>query len=1013
MQLCYAATSMSRMCTVCFFFSHQITYEVVASSARTAAAMPSAEQLETQREPYFLFYRFFLGLQVLVEVLEHCSDQLLALDRTLHATLSSRYIDIRQRRFSDAIFELLSFTTTRMLRQESVRIRQRLYTTNPQTKPTLPSPPATDPKPEETPVENAAVSITSNDGSLTSPPDDTELSNLAGEHSMSRIDSLYAPECPTHTKDCPYTKKFVSKNDMEKPAYTPFAPPLDFTSIGYAESPGTLLTTCPVCGAQALLQSWWLCLSLLQHFHVMCLAHAALAPFSIPQQFKLPSPHEVVVHVYHLALRYFENALHSAYLLCQEVPVTDRLSYPLDILKTCKKKRSKSKEPLGETEETADDPLHRVSQWHEAAREASSPTSHIPTDEASYSTKMYQNMAFLTEASLVTSFQLLTKLPDVWPAASICEEQPGADDDGQSTYWLDYSVADVLVLFRSSLLEVCMSGFMDASKGACKAQKKLLKLCKRLSHWEANVMSHLKKKENHASSASSHGLGPSNEIYRMIKNMGCDAAALKSWPWKEAVEGRAPRCPLLQRCERSQMSDYFELKQTVVLLTVFFSLVEDADSREEVAALQHASSSLDFGSLSAEQLPHGTNHDHLLEAAADLLSQRRSELYARLTVGNELLDTHVKPILMELCNSSNGGTSSRARQLMALLFLLKAEIVRFQDEPDKVPNSSVATQLASLNSQAVSQTESARDFLNVTMQNLFQPTEGDETKDESKESSTCRTWRLLLPKENTAARERLAPFSKGLRCVEALGLVSPVWISMWLQLCRCIFRSASTDLILARELAIRPSGNRGEKEGAAATADSSAVSDAKRAKPTKSAAPVEKKRKMTKRELLAQKEAKEKAALFQTTSSALRYSSRDICFWHRWHKCFLSTHSDEVKEPDVQAISAPMLAESSRTFGILFEVHASRRQVSDASCLGSSFPAAMSEDYPLFSDAATAFASVLSFCGSAPVEPHATSFTPDRSASLFPVPSVCACMPALSQQISTYWKKLGSPHFSE
>lgn len=1069
-----------------------------------ALEMPTAQQLETLNDPYFLFYRLFIGLRAVVKSVEACGDAVLALDRSLHSTLLPSALPVQQRRIAESIFELLSFSVTRERRACADRIATRIYGSKRVAK-------APDSLENSSPSGNPvvlAVMIDGNTGEtiviskLSSRPSVSGLPSVEEEsqsqdvitdvqeleHSTievtgeemiqqdddtARLSKMYLPECPKHTTDCPYSKNTKGKaskstgSSSNDYVFTPFSTPSDFIRMGYVENPEILLKMCPVCAAQAVLQSTWLCISLFQQLDVVGLAHLSLAPLPIPQELECLTPREGLAHVYHLAQRFFENGLHYAMMQCQEVPLVDRLSYPVPLLLSAArpqlKKRDLSTETTAEEESSSQikDEETKERSLFRSSHLINSPFLDLSMDEEAHRRKMYHTVGVLCHGCTHLSLRLLQSIPSLCPVLEIYKNTPehrkesvdsateihGAVLDSIRS---EYSLHDVFVEIRAGLQEVCLFGFLDASQGAVKAQRKLLQLCKVIVQWERDTIpqkkggKHTPRKEH----GSTLGLGPADQIYYFYSNLWNDREVMNDWPWNQSSKSWIqPSRPILKECERDQVGEYYELKQIIFLMTVFFDLVEDKDDREEVEALEeylrnHTKPIVGSPPFAIDGVM--LNYEALAESARDLYSRRKAEHYSRLCLAESLLEEKIKPVLSELANSSNGGTTSRARQLMALLYLLKAEIIRFRGEGSAIEEEQgeIDRCVSEANTQAIKQTEAAREFLGVTMQPATPPLPSPSTSqrferksDQESDPKSPTSWRLLIPIQNSGSRDILLQFKEKYEkgdpgCqkrsgdeIVALGLLPPLWIRMWLILGRAVFRSSASDMILAKENTIPPSISTPKESGSAASPP--ALKEKKTLR-KKTKPPPSDVKKMTKKELREQQETERCIRTVGPATLKLKYSLQETCFWHRWHELFIDPTSSSKKELsvpldgtcsthpgengdkyEIQLDSIPFLM--TLMHGLLCSFSFS--DIPPTSTPGvNHLSSSLQNDYPIFSSGETAFSSLIKFGGSRRAEPHPCSFAQmDRQFSLFLAPSVSACTPAIAKLVAGYWKKLGSP----
>eukprot|EP00796_Vickermania_ingenoplastis_P005552 gene5552-4006_t len=1038
--------------------------------------MASASPLETQNEPYFLFYRLFIGLRAVVKMVEAGGDKILALDRCLHATLAPSCLPIQQRRIADAIYELASFSITRDMKARYDLSERRSITLRP-VPPPRPPPPDVELRPQrgstsagnnaglasfvavvmelirdhepEQPCDKegqqsrstSAVVPLSLEGSVMNEPAAVSLSDAACEEEAELVGSAPTAEaeaapCPNpmrhlYLSECPsgHQKPKTASQRAEEPTRTPFAPHETFTSMDFMNAPETFMKICPVCGAQALLLSIWLNLSLLQQFHVIAVAHLALTPLAVPEQLQVPSPREAVIHVYHMAQRFFENALHGGLTVCQELLIGDRLTYPVPLLLAAadpqlRKKRKGSGGSSGADEASSASSV--------SLKEVASPYLRWSFTAEEHAAKMYETLGALVSICGRLSLALFQQLPRLWPVLQLFEATSPQREHFPPLEERQQQETRHFILLRASIQEACVFGFMDAADGAVKAQRTLLGLCQQITAWERDTLPHQKGRGSPSCPIDRSGIGPAYQIYYLAQAVWEDAAMIKNWPWKDVKPSSAlPRRDTLKTCERDEMMEYFELKQVVVLLSIFFELVEDKDASEQVTALQEycRCSTLTltqhiplFSIGGPGTRPDLLDYEELLHSSQDLYERRKAQHWVHLGRAEDILENQIQPVLLELINSSNGGASARGRQLMGLLWLLSAELIRFRGDICRVEENreSVEKALDEVHDKALKQTESVREFLGLTMQwgPAAQPGSPKGTPkgnyvrqpDTEWDPKPPSTWRLLVRPENGAAREFLLGPRDGSdprMCLEAVGLIPPLWIRLWLVLCRGIFRSAATDMILAKDaVETRPP----VASLPAASPDSGSGTDKekkRKGKGMKGSPNTPQPPKKSKKEIQAAERSERCKRLGEEIALRLHFSTAKVCFWHRWRSLLAASaalpphvcsETLEEKAPSRSAANTvPALCRALYDLLHNFIPPSEDKGFGNPEDMQAHLLPALHTDYPIFPDAEEAFASRIKFGGSSTPQPHpsaiATSF---HSTLLFPSPSVAACTPGLA-----------------
>lgn len=1129
---------------------------------------------------YSLLYRVFFGVYKISKDVEECSDHLISLDRTIHSTLLPVALPLQLDNISTAVYELMAYSITRAIRSQKIPVASlsaqfSSLTCNQQSDKRVVSciylPP-------QCPEHFDSCPFLKN-GCCTSHPQQLDLFLSYSEGSADHDSPLSFPEVgEIGAGEC---KETIERRDK----HILFSDPLDFVSVGYIENPATTIKSCSVCAAQALMQSAWLNFYLLQRLHLISVTQLALAPFRMPPELLCLTPRLGLVHLFHTAQRFFELALHSALTLYVDCStLRDRLSYPLPLLQLLIQ-NSKSLfadnhtvECLQNLQASLDAKVSRESEGSAFPAAESdflslSPFTNWPETLVAWKRKKNRTIGALVFSLTHFAFGLFHNISYLWPVLELFSGNSSdfstptsvllSSDEGNKVHPYQekqdgsllhkvkaaYVLEDVLLVIRAYLQEICLIGFMDGFQGATRAIQNLLCLSQILCKFEHEIfpLSDAKHstfvvypadKKPYCSDRS-----PSNQVYTMFsKNFSHDLKNFQSWPWPSPYDSPNSLFSSLSGCDKDQVGEYFEVKQIILLLTIFFDLVENRDEQEETVALMdylsdpHANSTF----LSVDQ------KGKVIEVISTLTNRRREERHSRLTGARKLLTVGVLPVLIELTNSSNGGISLRGRELLGLSWLLTAEMLRFsifflengacpphrcekeakkhtptypeahgkRGNEEEENELDVKKEITKANVEAIKYSEAAREFLGVTMQSgrnkeetystLSSPSSPTDERERqslphsvnsgssknmiysSSPSKADHNWRLLFSSDNIGAREFLFCFSSlpsaqsdsdcksALKeedtllpkeeVVRVMALLPPLWIRMWLVLCRSVFRSASQDMIFAKERHLLPrsslpepppmEASKGEKSTVSTTSCSSVASHISYAP----SSPQKKKLlpKLAKSSSCKKKVAKTQKQMAQRVLKAewkLKYSTEELCFWYRWHRAFIAVsrrthpafHLTEKKDDGLESRFSTSLKTGSYTIPSLnFKLYSllnypipphPSMDFSESSLLSSSefFVAALQAYFPLFLSAEIAFsryfmsnpnircedsASTLDWYngGDYSQELHGSASTNNRSCAstdptctLFSLPSVSSHIPCVATLVKKYWDKMGSP----
>lgn len=1136
--------------------------------------MPTREQIEGLNAPYFLFYRFFLGLAAAIKIIEKSVNDSLVLDRMLQGTIPISTLSFQQDQLCAAIYEFISFGVTRSEKAMSDMISKRIYgkgskkgnsTTSEQLLNTSRSqrsllggslknpaelPPQLD-EMKESCEKNSAVgekcvnnqeNISDSASSVLCRSEERvgelgvsscipeivesspQLPNFA-----SQLKKIYVPDLPKHKKSCPFSRNDEQEkqghciDDSFCDSIIAFTSPKKFVTMEYAENPEGLMKACPVCGGQAFVQSIWVTLCLLQHLNTLALAHLAVVPLSIPSEFHSPSPYKVTVHVYHMAQRFFETGIHGALAVFRGVPLDCRLSFPLtfvsSVVREIRVKRGKASKTsssfhqgnnCGSVSAKCGSEDHNASLSDSRGRsrsfqgqlEACLPAPPSLNDNYYYTKESHEAQQNVTVAAAIQdvfsiSLGLLEGLPKLTPALTVAFNDYSLQDNDSSEIdrevrravcdacFSGYSLHDVLLVMRSYLLQSLIWCFTDGAGGALKAQNKLVELCQDLVSWEQEQLPppHVKPKLHSSKNKKNLSHKVDHVFFIAQTKWGNTLELIASWPWNHMKQ--IPFRSTLVNCEKDLFFEYLELKQVILLLAIFTDLVEDKDCKEELSVLQAATAGTNGGSFEADlslcklsYIASGAGkelHDSkkdiirdekLLEAVEEKYLQKKQKHYDRLGVGKMLLDAQVKPVLQELSNSSNGSSAARGRQLLALMWLLKAEIIRFREEITSPSGTGgdedMLKQIKEAEACALAQTDTAKDFIGMSMQYFTNDEKPPSQPFTSKPRSSMQigelidepstlSWRSVLPcfkgKDNAESFGEYNAKSTSNHIqkegsIQYLGVIPPGWIRMWLTLCREVFRSPATDLVFLTDENESPEDN---TTCVRSTSSLPPISASKGVKGSKGEAKKTLlKQSANEKTVVTTKKRKGKETesienrhrIARWVKWSLMFSKQPICFWHRWSQLFgvepdLASNCSSPTQQDGRSVAPPSEGASRETHLSVMALSSklstkmsrlfTLKQPGDigalpASVLTRQLVSALQEVNPLFQSGDAAFASVVDFTGLGEVRPHPSSRvqsseTASQSLSLFPSPSVTACIPNVAESIRSYWGRLGFPPF--
>lgn len=1133
----------------------------------------------TENPTYSLFYRVFFCVYKIIKEVEGCSDHLISLDRSIHSTLLPEALPLQLDSISVAVYELVAYSITRAIRSRRIPVVPLSEQFS-----TLSSSQQSGKRlatciylPLQCPKHFDSCPFSKNVCSTSHiQQHDPFLSYSEG--SADHDSPLFFPEVgEIGAGQCKETVKRGEKNIL-------FSDPLEFVSVGYIENPATAIKSCSVCAAQALVQSTWLNFYLLQRLHLISVTQLALASFRMPPELLCVTPRMGLVHLFHSAQRFFELALHSALTLYVDCStLRDRLSYPLPLLQFLiqdSKSLLADKQTIECVQNLQASLDMKVSRESEGSAFPASKSNFLSLSpftnwpETLGAWKQEKNRTLGAHVFCLAHFALglFRNISYLWPVLELFsgnpsdfstiasslhssdEENKALRDQGKQEGSLlhkvkaTYVLEDVLLVIRATLQKTCLIGFMDGFQGATRAIQNLLCLSQTLCEFEHECFPHLDAKHSTFKvfppdkKPFSSAQSPADQIYTIFSKHFClDLKIFQSWPWPSPHESPNSLFSSLCSCDKDQVGEYFEVKQIVLLLTLFFDLVEGRDELEETEALMdylsdpHTNSTFLSADLKVK----------VMQAICTLSTRRREERYRRLTGVRKLLTVGVLPVLIELTNSSNGGISSRARELLGLSWLLTAEILRFSlFFLEKGPSSShrcgkeakkptathpepqergakgseeieveVEKEVANANAEAIKYSEAAREFLGVTMQSARSKEETYDTlpfpvsplhaserqslphcansgssvvsNPSSSPSKAVHNWRLLFSSENIGAREFLFGFSSlpsvrnNLDCKSALkeedtllpegevvhitALLPPLWIRMWLVLCRSVFRTASQDMIFAKDKHHLPCSNlpeappmesiKGKKSSVSTTEYSSGASHIPDGYSSRKKKILPK---LAKPSSYSKKMAKTQIQMAQRVLKAewkLKYSTEELCFWYRWHQAFITVspgthsafHSLEKKDDYLETRFYTSLKTGSYTIPSLSTMlysllnhtippHLSM-DFSESSLLSSSefFVAALQAHFPLYLSAEIAFSRYFMSNPSTKNEDSASTFdlyndsnfsqdlygnrsTNNRSLAsnyptgpLFSSPSVTSHIPCVATVVKEYWDRLGSP----
>lgn len=1148
-----------------------------------------------KRPTYLLFYRTFLCISGVVRDVEACSDHLVSLDRAIHSTFPPVALPLQLEHISTAVYELASFSITRALKSHRI--------------PEVPLSVIFPGLPAE---QNSGTRPLA---SIYLPPHCPEHVDLCPflkansflfHHSQQQQEQDFFPpygqmETSNNASLFPNRKSGDETQISERGGSTQtfFSDPLEFVSVSYIPNPDSVMKSCSLCGAQVLLQSTWLNLYLLQRLHVIAVTQLGLSPFRMPPELQCLTPRVALGHLFHCAQRFFELALHSALTISGgRAMLRDRLSYPLPLLVSLVKYSKKRlvdagiEESVRKLQEALDvetcrewegAPFHLRNEVNTLSLLMLSPFTHWGETSEAYRLKKDRTLAAIVFCLIHFSLGLFHQVSYLWPvlelfsASKNCVSSPFASSlfssaeenvafsevkkDVQDVLLSvkgGYKLDDVLVPIRATLQEVCLIGFMDGYQGATRAQQMLLRLSLTLFHLEQQWFPCCNKKcgtpVGHAplEEKSCFSVSFAEQVYTIFSNVFfCDVKNFKSWPWTSLTENTSSLLSSSHGYDTDQVANYFEVKQIILLLTLFFDLVEERDEQEEADALTEylldPQKNISRVSMDSKQT--------LIEAINSVRTRRRQDRQHRILSAKELLSTCVEPLLVELTTSSNGGTSSRARELLGLLCLLKAEVLRFclfsslnvnekaihkggkkanasthassQKEgvkEGKLDKVETEKEISKLNGEAVKHCETVREFLGATMQpakkddrwssfeiypsSLLPPVleaqrsqrlppdapagKGSRGSSSSSLSSANSNWRLWISPKNRGTREfvfrdfslsppSLSPShtraskeraSRPLQpeAVYALALLPPLWIRMWLVLCRSVFRIASLDMILAKDRSCLKNSNNTQMEPPAIEEEESkkrcSSSTLKRGicatrlsgiQTSKRNSPRKMSRKPPKRKENAKLQDHLNKKNMLQAECRLNFSSEELCFWYRWHHCFIhesestnalqestgTTKTDQDTRSCAPFINGPYAITSLNKLLYSLLNHSIPSLPSGVTPESSFLPprevivAALQGYFPIFISAEATFlhyfmrelvptrgtssGSTLrssessSECDSRegctdnrlPMNPFLVAN--DTTRCLFSVPSVASCIPCVCAVVRKYWQRLGSP----
>lgn len=1135
-----------------------------------------------------LFSRVFLSVYKVVKEVEECSDHLLVLDQAIHSTLPPVALPLQLDRISTAVYELVSFSITRALKFQRI-----------------PEVPLSSIFPSFSVSQECVCRPLS---SIYLPPHTLQHMDpcpfLKAKFFSYRQQQQYHFLLPSQGIRCSDASLFESKwskdgdqedegRELEGSNGAVFSDPIDFVSMRYMENPASVMKSCSLCAAQVLVQSIWINLFLFQRLHVVGVAQLALAPLRMPSKILRLTPRMALVQLFHTAQRFFELALHSALNLSDaNSSLRDRLSYPLPLLVSL---ITHSKRLLLDTETEECIQKLRIALELDTSRECEgdgflhakgidtvspltlSPFTHWAETSEEYHLKKNRTLAAIVFCLTHFSLGAFSKISYLWPVLHLHrEEMTGisslplalCSSVEKNTTFNDlekengglfskvkafYLLEDILLVIRAAIQEICLIGFMEGYQGAKTAQQKLLRLSQTLSKLEHACFPHFNKKCStqylHSSTEAEKPIfGPTfaDEVYTLFWNSFChDLAILQSWPWPFLNKNPSSPFSSLHGCDSDQVADYFELKQIILLLTVFFDLVEHRDNEEEADALiEHLSD--------PQSNPAGLSlksKRKLINTIHTYTARRFEDRQRRIIRIRGLLTMRVQPILLELSNSSNGGAASRARELLGLYWLLTAEVLRSYRFPSpndldaslsndesnegvaplasshearinggKVEKLEVGEEVVKANAEAAKNCEAVREFLGVTMQTsrtsrgTYFPESsrslecsvqkevtsahsssdigflGSDVASPSSSSTAKSNWRLLLSPQNRGAREFLFSFSSSSishhstpqaepkealseslqwEGVHAFALLPPLWIRMWLILCRSIFRTASVDMIVAKDRYCMESSGSTEQEGLQTEEEekekSSSVTSSKRRTrvsrlPKMSPTKQNPRKKMVGVPWKGKHETKLEGQLAKNSLLAqwrLRFSAEELCFWYRWHWCFIqeseSLHSTlETAEKRSRNHTSDFPAPSSNWCRAISSLHKIMFSLLNHSIASLPFEGsaglaplpsneviagALQKYFPVFISAESAFLHYFTRDFSTGISRGAFAFgsnNSDDSSSdhiretlirtlssnnrqtrpLFSSPSVASCIPCIVALVNKYWEKLGTPSVS-
>lgn len=808
-----------------------------------SAAVVSSADITTDAVRY---YRFFLACHTLQRSIDRIADALVSLDRLLLASLSPVYLPLQQERIGTAFFEVVAYARARQNLQEAAWRQSRLYGTCEGSRPS-------DPSTSTAAAGNAAGPPPPPLGHSDTCPYMTWKKQQHGSGSLrpARLSAMSnskaggkATGSDAAVPDDPYTDDFMQTLTFE------------------------VLRSCPRCVAQIYYQSCWVALALLLQLNIVSLAHSAVAPRTMPDAVLSVSPREGVVHLYYTSQRLAQNAMQLSLLLVVEGKGGG----------TTTAMKGQGNTPRA----------RKACEGLSHVLYGAPPLSPDITTEGSapYGVAFRCRVARCVHALLGTSLALLETFPALWPALEVNASLDYADGGGSNDVgsppatarstgsdrrtpspsllneasgakeWL-YTEADAVLAVRAALLRVCVLAFTGGLAGTAMGSQELLLLARRITQYEVA--------RRRVKPVAKGGGGTSNKgcIYRIAHAWRNGTIADPTTNGAANVMELAP--------DGRPLREFEELKQVLVMLAVFLDLVEDRDEQE-------------IGSIA-----------------------NRVARHERLSLAYRVMEDGVGTYLQALRDSSNGSASARARQLLALYWLLHAQLEYYIVSSDEGNESSDGElgppdYVKEVWRLAVQECDDAREFLGM---DLIRDTPG-------------RPWRLLPPQEPDATVTVGQPHTSRRRAAHVLplALLPMLRIRMWLILCPSIFRGGAPDLLLAQQSAACTKDGDGSSLAAGSLprmAESKkdapkGVVPGGRSLGVTAQGPIRSKKEAY---LEAQREElhRQQCTTVRRAAVLLRYSPHTASFWWRW-RCLLA--EDTIPFMDSLPVMASPDAETQR-----------------------------------------------------------------------------------------------------